>query len=61
MKFVLTINLGNEAMQTQEDIAQALHHLGQMLHTHMARFPEAGDLGVIRDANGNRVGGWHVE
>lgn len=62
MRFVLTIELGNEAMSTQDDIAQAMQRVGAILRTYgRTRTPLIGDSGPIRDSNGNRVGGWHVE
>lgn len=61
MKFILAIELGNDAMQTQGDIARALIALGKQLRVCSAREPIAGDSGSVRDDNGNRVGGWHVE
>lgn len=62
VKFVLSIRLGNDAMQAQDDIAQALITLGKQLRDwSYERTPEIGDVGAIKDINGNRVGGWHVE
>jgi hypothetical protein len=61
MRFVLTIELGNEAMQTQNDLARALAALGRTLLVCGDRTPDNGDAGSVRDDNGNRVGGWHVE
>jgi len=59
MRFTLDITLGNEAMQTAEDIATALAKLGEQLAT----FDESnwpGTEGIIRDENGNTVGTWQV-
>ena len=62
MKFVLTIDLGNEAMSIQDDIARALISLARSLIDYeKRRTPEVGDSGPLYDVNGNRVGGWHVE
>ena len=61
MKFVLTIKLGNEAMQTDGHIARALKDAAKSILSYQDRIPEIGDSGSIRDVNGNRVGSWHVE
>jgi hypothetical protein len=55
MKFTLTIELGNEAMQSHEDIARALEDVIERLRlaTHV-------ENGSIRDDNGNTVGRWGV-
>jgi hypothetical protein len=53
-KFTLEITLGNYAMQTPEDIADAL----QKAASHV----QAGyGNGVIRDVNGNSVGSYAIE
>lgn len=59
MEFTLRIELGNEAMQTRQDIENALRKLGQNL-PYMSDPPEAGDDGTIHDINGNRIGEWSV-
>ena len=64
MRFTLSIELGNDAMQTQYDIARALIDTGSRLlrvPNASGRTPLDGDSGIVRDDNGNRVGGWHVE
>ena len=49
MEFKLTIELGNDAMKDQYDIATALRQL--------ARDVESGrEAGYVRDLNGNTVG-----
>jgi hypothetical protein len=56
--FVLKIQLGNEAMQTREDIAWALERASRMVrheHTHIC------DGAKIRDDNGNIVGSYKIE
>jgi hypothetical protein len=54
-KFILTIELGNDAMQTEMDIANALREIA-------SRITLTGkDGGVIRDENGNTVGSWVCE
>lgn len=53
MKFTLEIELGNEAMQSNHDIADALETVCcQLIQTHQE--------GTVRDANGNRVGVWKI-
>ena len=53
-KFTLQIELGNEAMQTPEDIADALRKAASKL--------EAGyGTGNIMDLNGNSVGSYAIE
>lgn len=54
-RFNLTIKLGNDAMQTPYDVAEALRDAAQQIDMH-------GDMshGRIFDANGNRVGEWGV-
>jgi hypothetical protein len=59
MRFTLTIELGNDAMQTRADIEEALRKLGQDLR-YMSDPPEDGDDGVVADTNGNKVGTWEV-
>lgn len=52
--FTLTIKLGNDAMQTPEDISSALFDAAENI-THGA-YP----TGIIWDENGNKVGEWGV-
>jgi fido (protein-threonine AMPylation protein) len=68
MKFTLEIELGNDAMQTPAQIANALHDVeGRLRDTHsMLRgngisfeFTPSG-IHPFRDANGNTVGKWEV-
>lgn len=54
-KFVLEINLGNEAMQTPETVAIALEEVVRVLRS--GRF-DGNDARPIRDINGNRIGEW---
>jgi hypothetical protein len=49
--FTLTITLGNDAMQTPEDVAAALETIAVQLRTGI-------DTKVILDANGNKIGTW---
>jgi hypothetical protein len=58
MKFVLTIQLGNEAMETRGDALEAIQKS-------FARYELTGVLDLedeanIRDTNGNNVGSWKV-
>lgn len=52
-KFTLRIEMGNEAMQTSEDVGDALWAVANRLNCGM-------DLrsGEILDYNGNKVGEW---
>lgn len=60
MRFVLHINLENEAMQSYADISRALERL-------VAKFarvddpPMSTDGNKIMDVNGNSVGRWEVK
>lgn len=55
-KFVLEIEPGNEAMQTGEDVAEALSEIAEYIRTSE---PTAWNgEATIRDANGNSVGRW---
>lgn len=49
--FKLSIELGNAAMQTPEDVAHALHEVIVALDVGRTE-------GKIRDENGNTVGTW---
>ena len=63
MQFALTVNLGNDAMRTVEDVAFALEQTAVNATRHVAsdRTFTAGDSGLIRDSNGKAVGVWAVE
>ena len=50
-EFRLRIELGNEAMQTAEDVAEALRRTAKRLEM-------IGQQGPILDTNGNLVGGF---
>lgn len=54
-RFTLEIRLGNEAMQTPADVADALDRLGHRLRNYPSTAPVEG---AIRDPNGNTVGEW---
>jgi sulfur carrier protein ThiS len=51
--FQLQIKIGNEAMQTASDVADALRMVAE-------RLDERGfdEPGIVRDINGNLVGAW---
>lgn len=54
-KFTLEIEMGNAAMLTRADIAEALHKVARKVGD--SDTTEA-DSGGITDLNGNRVGRW---
>lgn len=63
-KFSMTIELGNDAMQTHRHVAKALNELAERIKK--APFSKVGcepaqNEGKIRDANGNTVGKWSIE
>ena len=63
MRLSIEINLGNEAMQYGNQVADALHRsFGRhAVETHGAWQPlRVSDEGLIRDINGNTVGRWDV-
>jgi hypothetical protein len=69
MKFTIDITLGNELMRNATHVKDALHRVGQELHTDYMRQLQAdsatqgGTLEVARaifDINGNRVGEWKL-
>ena len=58
MRFVLTIQLGNDAMQTGEDVARALRETATLIdYGGVFSIP---DGGRIYDENGNTIGSWEV-
>ena len=56
--FALTLKLGNEAMQTAADIADALRRAASWLEEYAAI--EDGESVSLLDQNGNYVGKWEV-
>lgn len=52
-KFTLTVELGNAAMETVNDVADALIATAAKLQE-----TERAEDGIIRDDNGNTVGGY---
>jgi len=59
MKFIVEIEIGNDAMSTRDHVAQALRVLATKL-VRGAIDTETLDCGKILDENGNSVGGWEV-
>lgn len=59
MKFKLEIELGNDAMQSGRDVADALNNVAFQLQDVTMRLEEMG--GMVVDENGNTVGAWQVE
>ena len=57
MKFYITIELGNEAMKTQEDVAKSLEQTAEKLRDYECE-PYPGEGGRVMDRNGNAVGEW---
>jgi len=59
-KFVLWIELGNDAMQSPADVARALRAVADKLAP--ANWERASQLSSrIGDDNGNKVGEWEVQ
>lgn len=54
--FTVKIKLGNAAMQTAEDIAEALRRLADKVESADVE----SDRGVVMDLNGNQVGSWEI-
>ncbi len=57
--FKIEIDLGNEEMQSGEDIAAALEKVASQVRAH--KRPEPFHSLRIHDRNGNTVGGWNIE
>ena len=60
MKFVLEIELGNEGMQSGEQVAGAIRRVATKIDSPFDNWEMEGDQGIIRDINGNTVGKWVV-
>lgn len=59
MKLTITIQLGNAAMQSAQDLHLALHQISLTLEQHCGFEPITYPLsGLIRDTNGIIVGKW---
>ena len=54
-KFKLEIRLGNDAMQTMDDIAEALERVA------VGNIHNGQNTGRIFDDNGNTVGTWSIK
>jgi hypothetical protein len=62
MKFQLTIELGNAAMQDHHDVAKALRGVADRLSKFVSSGWNPYALSdKIKDDNGNTVGGWEVK
>ena len=64
MTFTLQIELGNAAMLTFDDVAEALKALAEKLegnHAHVDGATAFDRNGHITDANGNKVGTWEAK
>jgi len=60
MKFTLTIDIGNDAMQTNEQIAQAIGQAADRLEEYGGE-PQLGLHDTLSDDSGNRVGSWVIQ
>ena len=66
MKFELSITLGNDAMRTGNDVADALRRIVDRIqgpHAFGADGQKLGSAikgGTIHDLNGNRCGAWEI-
>ena len=59
MTFTMTIEMGNDSMQTYADIAQAT---ARIFSDFSRQHEEVEDnAGRIYDANGNKVGHWSID
>jgi hypothetical protein len=59
MTFTMTIELGNDAMQTYADLATATRRIfSDFARQHE---PVEDNAGRIYDANGNKVGTWSID
>ena len=55
--FTLTIELGDDAMQNNFDVSEALRETAE--HVELSAHPDLyRDSGIIKDVNGNTVGRW---
>jgi hypothetical protein len=59
-EFTLNIELGNEAMQTGLDVAEALKKVAKKIYMFGGEDELIGCGGKIMDGNGNSVGSWQV-
>ncbi len=62
MKFTLTIELGNDAMQNSFDVARALKKTADRLEMlKLGKEFRKSESGNISDDNGNTVGKWEAK
>lgn len=59
MNFKLHIELGNEAMETWQDLAYVLRKLAKKIDNYDCEIEEQNE--VIMDYNGNKVGIWGID
>lgn len=59
MRFKLEIDLGNDAMQTGADVAQALGTVQHRIEDLLIPLRD-GLGGPVKDGNGNTLGSWEV-
>lgn len=57
--FKLSIDLGNDGMRTQHDVAEALIGIAKRMRRSEADEPH--DAGRVYDINGNSVGSWQYD
>ena len=55
MKFYFEVELGDDAMQTHEDVARAMEKTAEKVRSY-AEPPSSGKYGRVMDENGNSVG-----
>jgi hypothetical protein len=64
-KFVLSIDLENDAMRDQHDVAKALRgvadRLSKLVSSNFEPYSLADKIKDIKDINGNTVGQWDVK
>ena len=61
MRFEATIEMGNDAMLTGEDLAGALRRIAKRLADEYQGEATGPCRGAIMDLNGNRAGSWVIE
>lgn len=59
MRFTLEIELGNDAMQSGENVAECINRVADKLWPINGTLI-GGECGFARDLNGNTVGSWEV-
>lgn len=61
-KFVVEIELGNDAMKTGNDVADAITRIASTIrHLEGPDLDPGARRGSIMDPNGNKVGVWRVD